>query len=87
MKGLNHMLGAIYQNVFYKISIKLRLRILIYLVAVNVAGLGFYTAYQLEQIDGQITAIHQTGEQGQAALHRVHEQVLASRTHLGYLRD
>ncbi|MDH5184654.1 MAG: methyl-accepting chemotaxis protein [Gammaproteobacteria bacterium] len=85
MSGIKPLLGAIYKNVFYKISIKLRLRILIYLVAVNVAGLGFYTAHQLEQIDGQITAIHQTDSQGQAALHKVHELVVTTRTHLGWV--
>ena len=85
MSGFKRLLGSIYKNVFYKISIKLRLRILIYLILINVSGLGFYTASQLSQIDESIVAIHQTDTQDKASVHKVHEQILDTRSHLGWV--
>jgi len=86
MIGIKRFLGHVYENYMYKITIKLRLRIMIYLILVNVSGLGFYTYYQISNIDNElqqlgISTLSIAGSQ----LSSIHQNLIVTQEHLAWV--
>jgi methyl-accepting chemotaxis protein len=86
MSGVKRFLGHVYENYMYKISIKLRLRIMIYLILVNVSGLGFYTFFQIKNIDNDLERLSNRSMDIQDDhLAVLHQNLLATQEHLAWV--